>query len=109
MTIQNLYRRRQRRVSLGYRQRRVSSGRRQRRVSTFTPTGGGNIIVPAAIYHGYETRRWRCLYSNINGGVGIFASRRTHITVNVPADSAGNPDNLPQRLVDLGVGFYGRF
>ena len=49
------------------------------------------------------------VYSNINGGVGIFASRRTHITVNVPADSAGNPDNLPQRLVDLGVGFYGRF
>jgi len=48
-------------------------------------------------------------YSNIDGGVGIFASRRTHITVNVPCDSFGNPNNLPQRLVDLGVGFYGHF
>ncbi len=48
-------------------------------------------------------------YSNIDGGVGIFASRRSHITVNVPADSFGNPNNLPQRLVDLGVGFYGHF
>ena len=48
-------------------------------------------------------------YTNIDGGVGIFASRRTHITVNVPCDSFGNPDNLPQRLVDLGVGFYGNF
>ncbi len=48
-------------------------------------------------------------YTNIDGGVGIFASRRAHITVNVPADSFGNPDNLPQRLVDLGVGFYGNF
>ena len=48
-------------------------------------------------------------FSNVDGGVGIFASRRNHITVNIPADSFGNPTNLPQRLVDLGVGFYGNF
>lgn len=48
-------------------------------------------------------------YSNINGGVGIFGSRRTHIVANVPCDSTGKPDYLPAQLRNLGVGFYGRF
>jgi len=48
-------------------------------------------------------------YSNVNGGVGIFGSRRTHIEVNVPCDSNGRPDYLPDQLKRLGVGFYGVF
>lgn len=48
-------------------------------------------------------------YTNIDGGYGIFGSRRTHIRVNVPCDSVGKPGYLPQNLVDLGVGFYGHF
>lgn len=58
-----------------------------------------------SIMGGQETQT----YTNIKGGVGVFASRRTHITVNVPSDSLGNTNNLPQKLVDLGVGFYGHF
>jgi len=48
-------------------------------------------------------------YSNVEGGVGIFGSRRSHITVNMPCDSTGKPDYMPDRLVRLGVGFYGHF
>lgn len=50
-------------------------------------------------------------YSNIEGGVGIFGSRRTHIRVNVPADSSGTPSSLyiDYELNHLGVGFYGNF
>jgi len=48
-------------------------------------------------------------YSNIEGGVGIFGSRRTHIRVNVPCDSNGRADYLPDALKSLGVGFYGHF
>ena len=48
-------------------------------------------------------------YSNIEGGVGIFGARRAHIRVNVPCDSTGKPDYLPDKLRKLGVGFYGQF
>ncbi|MCQ2261141.1 MAG: hypothetical protein MJZ77_07125 [Bacteroidales bacterium] len=48
-------------------------------------------------------------YSNIEGGVGIFGSRRTHIRVNVPCDSSGKEGYIPQQLISLGVGFYGNF
>ena len=48
-------------------------------------------------------------YSNIQGGVGVFGSRRSHIVVNVPCDSTGKPGYIPDRLVQLGVGFYGNF
>ena len=50
-------------------------------------------------------------YSNIEDGVGIFGSRRTHIRVNVPADSSGTPSSLyiDYELNHLGVGFYGNF
>lgn len=48
-------------------------------------------------------------YTNIQGGVGIFGSRRGHIRVNVPCDSNGNAQNLPMALVNLGVGFRGNF
>lgn len=50
-------------------------------------------------------------YSNIEGGVGIFGSRRTHIRVNVPCDSIGTPSSqyIDYELLHLGVGFYGNF
>ena len=48
-------------------------------------------------------------YTNIDGGVGVFGSRRTHIRVNVPCDSNGRDGYLPKCLKDLGVGFYGTF
>ena len=48
-------------------------------------------------------------YTNIQGGVGIFASRRSHVTFNVPCDSTGKEGYIPSRLRDLKVGFYGKF
>lgn len=50
-------------------------------------------------------------YSNIEGGVGIFGSRRTHIRVNVPCDSSGTPQAgyIDYELNNLGVGFNGNF
>lgn len=48
-------------------------------------------------------------YSNIEGGVGIFASRRTHVCAHVPCDSTGKKNYLPDQLRSLGVGFYGDF
>jgi hypothetical protein len=48
-------------------------------------------------------------YTNVEGGIGIFGSRRTHIQVSVPCDSNGRPDYLPDQLKRLGVGFYGNF
>ena len=50
-------------------------------------------------------------YSNVEGGVGIFGSRRTHIRVNVPCDSIGTPapQYIDYELLHLGVGFYGNF
>lgn len=46
-------------------------------------------------------------YSNIDGGLGIFGSRRTHICYRVPCDSTGKPGYIPATLKDLHVGFYG--
>lgn len=46
-------------------------------------------------------------YSNIDGGLGIFGSRRTHIRYQVPCDSTGKPGYIPASLKDLHVGFYG--
>lgn len=46
-------------------------------------------------------------YTNIEGGYGIFASRRTHITTRVPCDSVGKPGYLPFELKNLHVGFSG--
>lgn len=48
-------------------------------------------------------------YSNIEGGVGIFGSRREHIVFRVPCDSTGKEGYLPSQLRNLGVGFYGYF
>ena len=50
-------------------------------------------------------------YYNIEGGVGIFGARRTHIRVNVPCDSIGtpSPQYIDYELNNLGVGFYGNF
>lgn len=48
-------------------------------------------------------------YTNIQGGLGIFASRRTHMVFRVPCDSTGKPNYLPDQLYQLGVGFYGNF
>lgn len=48
-------------------------------------------------------------YTNIEGGVGIFASRRGHLKVNVPCDSNGKSGYLPMQLRNLNVGFYGQF
>lgn len=48
-------------------------------------------------------------YTNVDGGVGVFGSRRTHIRVQVPCDSNGREGYLPTALKDLGVGFYGSF
>ena len=48
-------------------------------------------------------------YTNIQGGVGIFGSRRSHIIINVPCDSVGKEGYIPAQLKDLGVGFYGQF
>ena len=46
-------------------------------------------------------------YTNIEGGLGVFASRRSHIVVNVPCDSTGKPGYLPDELKNLHVGYYG--
>ena len=46
-------------------------------------------------------------YSNIEGGVGVFGSRRTHIMVNVPCDSSGKDGYLAYELKRLHVGFLG--
>lgn len=51
--------------------------------------------------------QWHRLYSNVQGGMGIFGSRRSHIIVNVPCDSVGKTGYLPSELKDLHVGFYG--
>ena len=46
-------------------------------------------------------------YTNVQGGHGIFASRRTHLTTRVPCDSVGKPGYLPSELKNLHVGFSG--
>ena len=49
------------------------------------------------------------VYSNVEGGVGVFGARRAHIRVNVPCDSTGKANYIPDQLRKLGVGFYGSF
>ena len=49
-------------------------------------------------------------YTNIRGGVGIFAARRRHLYKNLLADNSMNPINTPNPglrayLRDLGIGF----
>lgn len=63
-------------------------------------TSHDNTVVSGQEYHSY---------SNIEGGMGIFASRRSHIRVNVPCDSVGKEGYIPERLKSLNVGFYGQF
>lgn len=43
-------------------------------------------------------------YTNIRGGLGVFAARRTHLGFNVPANMA-NSGGYIKGLKDLGVGF----
>ena len=43
-------------------------------------------------------------YTNINGGLGIFASRRTHLHKWMPADSSNKAEGLYTHLIKLGVG-----
>ena len=43
-------------------------------------------------------------YTNINGGLGIFASRRTHLHKWMPADSSNKAEGLYTKLRNLGVG-----
>lgn len=46
-------------------------------------------------------------FSNINGGVGVFASRRTHLYSRMPADSAITTGRgLLYHLIQMNVGFY---
>ena len=45
------------------------------------------------------------VWSNIEGGLGVFAARRTHLFKNVPADESDTPGSgLYALLRDLGVG-----
>lgn len=45
-------------------------------------------------------------YTNIKGGVGIFAARRTHLYKGMPADNSIQPGvGLQDLIINLGVGF----
>ncbi len=47
------------------------------------------------------------VYNNIQGGIGVFASRRTHLYKRMPSDTSLNSDNgLLYHLLNLGVGIY---
>lgn len=46
----------------------------------------------------------RQTYSNINGGLGVFAARRTHIVFTVHAPASATSD-YKKKLKELGVGF----
>lgn len=43
-------------------------------------------------------------YTNIDGGLGIFAARRTHLYKWMPADSSNKAEGLYTKLINLGVG-----
>lgn len=47
----------------------------------------------------------RVIYTNINGGVGIFASRRTHFCFRIPTDPQTGPNTYHDKLKQLNVGF----
>ena len=46
------------------------------------------------------------VYNNIRGGVGVFAARRTHLFMRMPADDSSGPRGLLTYLTNLGVGLY---
>lgn len=46
------------------------------------------------------------VYNNIRGGVGVFASRRTHLFMHMPSDNSSGPRGLLTFLSELGVGLY---
>lgn len=52
-----------------------------------------------------STTQDRLIYSNIEGGVGVFGSRRTHLQRKVLADNGDNPNGMHHLLEDLHVGF----
>ena len=45
-------------------------------------------------------------FNNIRGGVGVFASRRTHLFKRMPSDETVGDRGLLHFLTELGVGFY---
>lgn len=57
-----------------------------------------SLNVGASISQGREP------YTNIDGGIGVFASRRTHLYKWMPADSSSKADGLYTHLRNLGVG-----
>lgn len=46
------------------------------------------------------------VYNNIKGGIGLFAARRTHLFMHMPADSSSGDRGLPHYLEGLDVGLY---
>lgn len=54
-----------------------------------------------ALHSGNQSAR---IYTNIEHGIGVFASRRSYMTM-VPSDSAVGPGTYVNTLWDLGVGF----
>ena len=44
-------------------------------------------------------------YTNIQGGLGIFASRRQHLYKRMPADDSQAPGGFYKHLKELGIGF----
>lgn len=60
----------------------------------------------STVVSGASLSQSREVYNNIKGGVGVFASRRTHLYMRMPSDSSSGPRGLLDFLVGLGVGFY---
>lgn len=59
----------------------------------------------ASLDAGANISQGREPYTNIEGGLGVFASRRTHLHKWMPADSSTLENGLPAKLRGLGVGF----
>lgn len=59
----------------------------------------------ASLEAGASLTQGREPYTNIEGGLGIFATRRTHLYKWMPADSSALENGLPTKLRELGVGF----
>lgn len=54
----------------------------------------------------YASSQEQQLYSNIEGGVGVFGSRRAHLKLLVPTDNSDMPPmGLRYQIAQLGVGF----
>ena len=58
----------------------------------------------ASLQAGASITQGREPYTNIDGGLGIFASRRMHLHKWMPADSSSLPNGLYHHLCELGVG-----